>query len=81
MVALTVARWTHILERHGELAQHRQRVLAAVAMPEAWLAGRFPGEEWFYVAWPGRDVWIKVVVHYDGHVGDVRTAFPRRWIP
>ena len=43
--------------------------------------GRWPDEEWFYLAGPGPTRFVKVVVHYEHGEGRIVTAFPRRAFP
>jgi len=80
-VVLSFDSWRHIVEEHGELESHRRRVLAAVSNPDRRMAGRLPNEEWFYLATARPTRWIKVVVHFEGDIGRIVTAFPRRRFP
>jgi hypothetical protein len=80
-VVLTFSRWRHIVERHSELAQARDEILAAVASPGVRRPGHEPGEEWFYGAGVGPTHWVRVVVHFEGAIGSITTAFPRRALP
>jgi hypothetical protein len=49
--------------------------------PEARVAGRRPEEEWLYGSGFGPTRHVKVVVHYEGEIGQIATAFPRRGFP
>jgi hypothetical protein len=80
-VVLSVERWEHITTRHPELRPYRADVLAAVRRPTSRIAGRRPDEEWFYRRDAGPSRWLKVVVAYEGAVGEIRTAFARRALP
>ena len=73
--------WRHVRDRHPELAQDRDGVLAAVAAPDAVVAGRVSGEWWFYRRGVGPSRYVKVVVHYVGDEGRIVTAFPRGGFP
>ena len=84
IVVLTEERWNHIVDPtggHPELVPHRDEVLTAIRKPDARLAGRAPGEEWFYLRSWGPSRWIKVVVSFEGEIGRILTAFPRRSKP
>ena len=80
-VALSPERWVHITTRHPELHSYRADVLAAVRSPTRRIRGRRPDEEWFYRRGAGPSRWLKVVVAYEGAVGEIRTAFARRAFP
>jgi hypothetical protein len=81
-VELTAERWEHIRSRHPELAEERDTILAAVARPSKRLdEPRGPSESWYYLAGVGPSRWLKVVVIFDGDVGHLITAFPRRSFP
>lgn len=79
-VVLTAAACRHACE-HPEVAPFRAEVLAIVARPAQRCNGREPGEEWFYGRGFGPTRFVKVVVHYEGRVGTIRTAFARRRFP
>lgn len=79
---LTEERWGHILDGHPELADHGTDVVDTIQVPTRQMAGRQPGEEWFYRADVGPSRWLKVVVRYDREGrGHVVTAFARRSMP
>ena len=80
-VVLSAERWMHITTRHPELHPHRDDVLEAVRRPTSQVPGRRPDEEWYYRRGVGPSRWLKVVVAYEGTVGEIRTAFARRAIP
>ena len=80
-VVLSFGRWRHILNEHGELGRQRDAVLETVFQPDERLHGRERGEEWFYRRTTAPSRWLKVVVHYEGDVGRIVTAFPRRRFP
>ena len=80
-VVLSVERWTHVVTRHPELRPYRADVLAAVRRPTIRIWGRRPHEEWYYRRGVGPSRWLKVVVAYEGAVGEIRTAFARRGNP
>jgi hypothetical protein len=80
LVELTEARWRHIIEGHPELWAHQGRVLAAINEGER-RPGRWPDEEWFYLATSRPSRWLKVVVRYNSGRGEIVTAFPRRSLP
>lgn len=80
-VVLTVDRWLHVIENHEELATELDAILTGLMTPAARRMGRWPGEEWYYLAGPGPTRFVKVVVHYDHGEGRVLTAFPRRAFP
>jgi len=81
-VALTSERWEHVIrsDGHPELTHHQADVLGCVRSPDRRLAGRRPGEEWFYAA-RGPSRWLKVVVRYEQDRGAIVTSFPRRSYP
>jgi hypothetical protein len=54
-IVLFAERWLHILEDHEELAHHLDEILRGVSTPAIRHRGRWPDEEWFYVAGPGPD--------------------------
>ncbi len=78
---LSAERWVHITTRHPELRPHRVDVLEAVRSPTSRVPGRRPDEEWYYRRGAGPSRWLKVVVAYEGAVGEIRTAFARRAFP
>jgi len=80
-VVLTSDRWAHIVQTHEELAEDIDAVLRGLAAPTRRRRGRWPDEEWFYVAGAGPTRFVKVVVHYEGDEGRIITAFPRRAFP
>jgi hypothetical protein len=80
-VFLTFARWRHIREEHPELADCRADLLTLVARPEHSIRGRSDDERWLYGSGFGPTRFVKVAVHYEGDVGYIRTAFPRRRFP
>ena len=80
-VVLSVERWVHIMTRHPELRPYRADVIAAVRRPTSRIAGKRPNEEWFYRRGAGPSRWLKVVVAYEGAVGEIRTALARRAFP
>jgi hypothetical protein len=67
--------------RHPELAGHVAWLISAVQAPDSVHRGRFPGQEWLYLAEAGPSRWLKVIVDYDGDRGLIITAFPRRAKP
>jgi len=87
LVVLSFERWMHIVEPemgrrgHPELRGRQDDIVAAVTSPDERRLGREPGEEWFLrrVDIPSR--WLQVVVAFDGDVGFIVTAFPRRRRP
>jgi hypothetical protein len=81
IVVLHAERWRHISTEHPELSHRRGVILATVSSPDEWIAGRFPGEEWFYRENPGPSRWLRVVVHFSGREGFIVTGFPRRSFP
>ncbi|MGH2368028.1 MAG: hypothetical protein ACRDI2_07505, partial [Chloroflexota bacterium] len=80
-VQLTEERWHHILDGHPELGMFQDQILAAIRAPDERRAGRWPGEEWFYLGTTRPSRWLKVVVVYRGGKGRIITAFPRRSVP
>jgi hypothetical protein len=80
-VELLDDRWKHIVARHPEMEALRDAVLRAVTAPTEQLAGRRPGEQWFYLGDVGPSRWLKVVVNFDAGAGRIITAFPRRTLP
>ncbi len=80
-VVLTVERWQHILDGHPDLAPFQALVLTAVRGPDYRRPGRWPDEEWFYLATARPSRWLKVVVVYEGERGRIVTAFARRAVP
>ena len=80
-VVLSAERWLHILEDHEELANELDGILRGLTTPARRRRGRWPDEEWFYLAGPGPTRFVKVVVHYEGGEGRIVTAFPRRAFP
>lgn len=80
-IQLSRERWEHIIRGHPELKLHLAEVMDAVRRPDRRMPGRVPGEEWFYLANAGPSRWLKVVVHYQGDVGRIITAFARRSMP
>ena len=78
---LSPDRWAHVVEEHAELDGLEAAVLGAVERPDRRIRGREPTEEWYYGGGVGPSRWIKVVVHYEGDVGRIVTAFPRRRFP
>ena len=80
-VRLLAEGWLHILEQHAELYLARNKILGTVAAPEARFPGRDVGEEWYFGSGFGPSRFVKVVVHYEGEVGLIVTAFPRRALP
>jgi len=65
------------------LAPYQDLVLRAVRAPDRRRPGRWPGEDWFYLATTRPSRWLKVVVGYDeeGERWWIVTAFPRRAFP
>jgi hypothetical protein len=80
-VALTFAAWRHVCREHPELAPFRERIMATIPAPTRRMPGRRPNEEWFYGHGFGPTGFVKIVVHYDGRVDAIVTAFPRRRVP
>ena len=80
-VLLTFARWLHIVERRPVFESALHEILAAVAEPSIRRPGHAPNEEWFYGTGFGPSRWVRVVVHYEGSIGSITTAFPRRDLP
>jgi hypothetical protein len=81
-IELVAERWGHIRSRHPELAEEREAILQAVAHPTKRLDGPdAPREGWYYLVGAGPSGWLKVVVIFEGDVGRVITAFPRRSLP
>ena len=80
-VVLSTERWLHILENHEELGDELQALLVGLAAAAIRWPGRWPGEEWLYLAGPGPTRFLKVVVHYEHGEGRIVTAFPRRAFP
>jgi hypothetical protein len=80
-VVLTADRWLHICVEHPELAAFRDFMLIAVEKPFARIPGRRSTEEWYYARGFGPSRYVKVVVHYEQHVGAIWTSFPRRRFP
>ena len=80
-VVLTDQCWDHIRAGHPELVPYQLQVLAAVHTPSHRRAGRWVGEEWFYLATTHPSRWLKVVVRYEAGRGHIVTAFPRRSLP
>lgn len=80
-IVLSAERWLHILEDHEELAHELEGILHGISMPVLRRPGRWPGEEWFYLAGPGPTRFVKVVVHFERGEGWIVTAFPRRAFP
>ena len=76
-----VERWLHICSEHSELTRSRAALLAIVPNPAYRIPGRRPHEEWFYGRGLGPTKFVKVVVHYEGQVDRIWTAFPRRRFP
>lgn len=80
-VLLTFKAWRHICRRHPQMLDEREKLRAALPRAERSVPGREPGEVWHYVSGPGPTRFVKVVVHYEGSVGRIWTAFPRRRFP
>ncbi len=81
IVVLHEERWQHIAVEHPELSRLRPLLLATVSLPDEWIAGHRPGEEWFYRENPGPTRWLRVVVHFHERQGFIVTGFPRRSFP
>jgi hypothetical protein len=75
-VVLTEERWEHIRRRHGEVTPHLAEVLRAIREPDRRATGRRPEREFYFLEWLGPGRWLRVVVHYEGREGEVRTAYP-----
>ncbi len=71
----------HIVEAHPDLALDQHQILLIVEAPERRVPGREAREEWFYRSGMGPSRWVKAVVHFEGRVGHIVTAFPRRRMP
>lgn len=80
-VVLDERAWGHILEDHGELELHRERILEAISTPTQRMRGRATNEEWYFLEHAGPARWLQVVVHYVEGQGRVTTAFGRRVLP
>jgi hypothetical protein len=82
-VRLRTRAWLHILDQHEELYDSRDAILRTVNRPDERLPGREVGEEWYYGTGfgIGPTNLVKVVVHYEGEVGFIVTAFPRSVLP
>ncbi len=80
-VVLTQRQWQHILDEHPEFSVELDTILLAVKAPDRRSPGHASGEEWFYGSGAGPARWFRVVVHYEGFVGYIVTAFPRRSFP
>ena len=80
-VRLLAEGWLHILEQHAELYLARNKILGPVAAPVARVPSRDVAEEWYFGSGFGPSRFVKVVVHYEGEVGLIVTAFPRRAVP
>jgi hypothetical protein len=80
-VLLVEERWRHIVERHDELSNDLDAILAAVRVPDRRLPGRAEREGWFFRQVPGRLPWLQVVVHYEADEGWITTAFRRNRLP
>jgi hypothetical protein len=75
-VHLTDERWEHVRSDHPELSRSMREIMTAVREPEVRTPGRKPAEERFFVSWRPPGLWLRVVVHYEGDEGWIRTAFP-----
>jgi len=80
-VVLTESAWAHVLRNHPQIEVDPAHLMTAVASPTRRIRGRELSEEWCYREGFGPSRWLKVVVHYEGDVGRVATAFPRRAFP
>jgi len=80
-VSMPFEAWRHIVEAHPELILDQLQLLRIVEAPEHRITGRETGEECFYRSGLGPSRWVKVVVHFERHRGNIVTAFPRRRFP
>jgi hypothetical protein len=81
VVELTDERWSHITERHPEIAPFIDEVLHAVSSPDRRVVGRAANELWFYMRTNAPSAWLKVVVAYAEGRGHIVTAHARRSMP
>ena len=80
-IVLTRGAWRHACRRHPQIIGLRDALLARLPSADECIPGREPGEVWLYVRGLGPSRLVKVVVHYDGPVGWIWTAFPRGRFP
>ena len=80
-VVLDLAGWQHIVDEHGELAPHREAVLATVAAPDHRGSDPRPGRERYWRHGLGPSRWLMVVVDYESMPARVVTAYGNRRDP
>lgn len=80
-IVLVEERWHHVVERHADLTERLEAILAAVRTPDARMPGYEEGEHWFFRRVSGRLPWLQVVVHYERNEGWITTAFRRKTLP
>jgi hypothetical protein len=78
--------WTHVVDEHGEMAAHRDAVIATVAAPHHRLRDPRPSRERFWRRGLGPSRWLLVVVDFSGQPARVVTAYgnrkdPAGWTP
>lgn len=80
-VELTEERWGHILAEHGEMAVHRDGVLATVGAPEHRDPDPRPGRERYWRRGLGPSRWLLAVIDFETDPARVVTAFGNRKDP
>lgn len=76
-VVLSQEAWNHIREGHPALGRRMREIMAAVREPTRRLPGGDEREEWYFTDEAFANLWVQVVVHYEGGEGWIVTAFPR----
>jgi hypothetical protein len=80
-VVLDAAGWRHIVNEHGELASHREAVLATVGGPDHRGSDARPGRERYWRRGLGPTRWLMVVVDFVAVLARVVTAYGNRKDP
>lgn len=80
-VELTAERWTHILEEHGEMATHRDAVLATVTTPEHRATDPRPQRERYWRRGLGPSRWLLAVIDFSSDPARIVTAYGNRKDP
>lgn len=80
-IELTVERWAHILDEHGEMTSHREAILATVSAPHHRAPDPRPARERYWRRGLGPSRWLLVVIDFSTDPARIVTAYGNRKDP